>query len=159
MSIWSGQPMYNSVRNTIENAGENYGFHIFFSRDARTGLFMYWGMSDLIGVTVRSASGLAWSVGVGGMASELKEADRGAGMSAIYANLKWDAGAFVHRNGSLLASVQVSEGWTQALRVNLYPGVVSLAGISPGIYVGVRNSDLIVGLSLATIPLGIAVSQ
>jgi hypothetical protein len=159
MSIWSGQPMYNPVQNSIENAGENYGFHIFFSRDHRAGLFMYWGMSDLIGVTVRSASGLAWSVGVGGMASELEEANRGGGMSAVYANLKLDVGGFVHRNGSLLASVQVSEGWTQALRVNLYPGVVRWRGISPGVYVGARNSDLIVGVSVAAIPLGLAFSQ
>ena len=89
----------------------------------------------------------------------LTEEERGTGMSAIYARLKWDAGGFIHRNGSLLASVQISEGWTQALRVNLYPGVVRWRGFSPGIYLGARNSDVIVGLSLTTIPLGLAVSQ
>ena len=42
MSIWSGQPMYNPVVNTFENAGENYGLHFFFneplaSASSRTG--------------------------------------------------------------------------------------------------------------------------
>jgi hypothetical protein len=159
MSIWSGQPMYNPVQNTIENAGENYGLHFFPVKDRRLGLFMYWGMCDLIGLTVRSGGGLDWSVGVGGMVTELQEEERGTGMSAFYARLSWDVGAFLHRNGSLLASIHVSEAWSQTLRINLFPGLVSWRGVSPGVYVGVRHSDAIVGVSLISIPLGLAVSQ
>ncbi len=159
MSIWSGQPMYNPAQNTIENAGQNYGLHFFFAKDHRIGLFMYWGMCDLIGLTVRSESGLDWSVGVGGAVSELEEEKRGTGMSAFYARLRWDVGGFLHRNGSLLASVHVSEGWTQPLRLNVYPGLVRWHGLTPGMYIGVRESDLIVGVSLLSIPVGIAASQ
>lgn len=159
MSIWSGQPMYNPVQNTIENAGQNYGLHFFFAKDHRVGVFMYWGMADLIGLTVRSDGGLDWSVGVGGMVAELEEEERGGGMSAFYASLKWDVGGFVHRNGSLLASIHVSEGWTQPFRVNVFPGAVSWHGVSPGMYVGMRKSDVIVGVSLISIPVGLAVSQ
>jgi hypothetical protein len=159
MSIWSGQPVYNPVQNTIENAGENYGLHFFPVKDRRLGLFMYWGMCDLIGLTVRSVGGLDWSVGAGGMVTELQEEARGTGMSAFYARLSWDVGAFLHRNGSLLASIHVSEAWSQTLRINLFPGLVSWCGVSPGVYVGVRHSDAIVGVSLISIPLGLAVSQ
>lgn len=108
MSIWSGQPMYNPVRNTVENAGQNYGLHFFFAKDHRVGIFQYWGMSDLIGLTVRSDSGLDWPVEVGGMVAELEEEER---------------------------------------------------GISPGMYLGVRGSDVILGLSFVSIPVGLAVSQ
>jgi hypothetical protein len=158
MSIWSGQPMYNPVVNTFENAGQNYGLHFFFSEKHRLGIFSYWGMSDLFGVTVRRESGLDWSVGAGVIVAELHEEDRGAGMSAFYARLNWDAGFFLHENGSLLASVHVSE-WTQRVRVNVYPGMMSWSGISPGLYLGVRDTDVIFGLSFISTPIGFAYSQ
>lgn len=159
MAIWSGQPMYNPVLNTVENAGENYGLHLFLNKDDRIGIFMYWGMSDLVGVTVRRVAGLDWSVGLGGMVSELHEEERGAGMSALYARIKLDVGGFVHRNNSLLASVHVSQSWTQRLRASIFPGVVSWHGISPGVYVGVRGADVILGMSVISIPVGLAASN
>ena len=159
MSIWSGQPMVNPVQNTVENAGQNYALHFFFAKEHRVGVFMYWGMSDLVGLTVRREGGFDWSVGVGGMVAELEEEERGTGMSAFYARLRWDVGGFVHRNGSLLASIHVSEAWTQPLRVNVYPGLVSWHGLTPGMYLGVRESDVIIGVSLLSIPVGVAVSE
>jgi hypothetical protein len=80
-------------------------------------------------------------------------------MSAFYARLNWNAGLFLHENGSLLASVHVSESWTQRLRVNLYPGLVSWQGLSPGFYLGVRDADIIFGLSFASTPIGMAFSR
>jgi len=159
LSIWSTQPMYNPVLNTMENAGQNYGLHYFFSDNHRVGLFQYWGMSDLVGITVRNPSGLDWSVGVGGSVAELNEESRGDGMSAFYARMAWDAGAFLHRNGSLLASIHVSQSWTQRLRVNVFPGVVSWHGVSPGIYLGVRDGAVIVGMSAGGLPVGLAGSN
>jgi hypothetical protein len=159
MSIWSGQPMYNPVQNTFENAGQNYGLHFFFSKKHRVGIFQYWGMSDLLGVTVRRNSGLDWSVGLGAIVAELHEEERGTGMSAFYARLDWDAGIFLHENGSLLASLHVSESWTQRLRLNLYPGMATWRGISPGLFCGVRGSDVVFGLSFVSTPIGFALSQ
>ncbi len=158
MSIWSGQPMYNPVQNTFENAGQNYGLHFYFSEGHRVGVFQYWGMSDLFGVTVRSDSGLDWSVGLGAIVAELKEEQRGTGMSAFYARLDWDAGVFVHENGALLASIHVSESWTQRVRLNLYPGMVQWHGASPGLFLGVRNSDVMFGISFISTPVGFAAS-
>jgi hypothetical protein len=109
MSIWSGQPMYNPVLNSCENAGQNYAFHYYFAEGQSVGIFQYWGMSDLMGITVRNERGVDWSIGFGGMVDELREEERDGGLSSFYARLKWDAGFFIHRNGSLLASVQVSE--------------------------------------------------
>ena len=159
MSIWSGQPMYNPVQNTFENAGQNYGLHFFFSEKHSLGIFQYWGMSDLLGVTVRRNSGLDWSVGLGAIVAELREEDRGTGKSAFYARLDWDAGVFLHENGSLLASLHVSESWTQRIRLNLYPGMANWRGISPGLFVGVRGSNVMFGLSLVSTPIGFAVSR
>jgi len=159
MSIWSGQPMYNPVLNSMENAGQNYAFHFFFGKDHPVGIFQYWGMSDLLGFTVRTGSELDWSFGFGGAVAELREEDRGEGMTALYARVAWDAGGFLHRNGSLLASIHVSESWTQRLRLNIYPGAFRWSGLSPGLYLGVRDTDVIFGLSFISIPLGLAVSQ
>ncbi len=159
MSIWSGQPMYNPVMNSMENAGQNYAFHFFFGKDHPVGIFQYWGMSDLLGITLRTGSELDWSFGFGGAVAELREEERGEGMTALYARIAWDAGGFLHRNGSLLASLHVSESWTQRARLNVYPGLFRWGGLSPGLYAGVRQSDVIFGLSFISIPLGIAVSQ
>jgi hypothetical protein len=159
MSIWSGQPMYNPAVNAFENAGQNYGLHFFFSEKHRLGIFSYWGMSDLFGFTVRRQSGFDWSVGAGAIVSELHEEGRGTGMSAFYARLNWDVGVFLHENGSLLASAHFSESWTQRLRINLYPGVVHWRGISPGLYFGVRHTDVIFGLSFISTPVGFAYSR
>ena len=159
LGIWSGQPAYNPLANTFENVGENYGLHYFFSDRHRVGIFSYWGMSHLFGVTVRGGRMFDWSVGVGGAVDELQERDRGNGTSALFARVKFDAGAFIHRNGSLLASVQVSEAWSQPFRLTLYPGMINVAGMSPGFYTGVRGNDVIVGLSFSRIPVGLALSR
>ncbi len=158
MSIWSGQPAYNPVINTFENAGENYGLHFFFGDRSRVGIFSYWGMSHLFGVTVRGGSLFDWSVGVGGAVEELHERDRGNGTTSPFARIKPDAGVFLHRNGSLLASVQVSRAWTQLLRVQVYPGVFSVGGYTTGFYTGIRGNDVIFGMSFSRFPVGLAVS-
>jgi hypothetical protein len=159
MSIWSGQPMYNPVLNSVENAGQNYGLHFFFSRSHRVGIFSYWGMSHLFGITVRGGRWFDWSVGVGGAVDELLEEERLGGSSAFYARVKLDAGLFFHRNGSLLASVHSSASWTQRLRANVYPGVFRVAGLSPGLYAGIRGDDVIFGVGLASLPIGLAGSR
>jgi hypothetical protein len=159
MGIWSGQPAYNPVANTFENAGENYGLHLFFSDKHRVGIFSYWGMSHLFGVTVRGGRAFDWSIGLGGSVDELESRDRGNGTSSLFPRVKLDAGAFIHRDGSLLASIQVSQAWSQPFRMTLYPGMFSVGGLSPGFYTGVRGNDVIVGLSFSRIPIGLAASN
>lgn len=158
MSIWSGQPAYNPVLNTFENAGENYGLHFFLSDRHRVGLFSYWGMSHLVGVTVRGGELFDWSIGLGGTADELREQGRGTGSSSVYARIKLDGGVFLHRNGSLLASVQVSQAWSQTFRMTVYPGLFNVGGMSTGFYTGLRGNDVIVGVSFTRFPVGLAIS-
>jgi hypothetical protein len=159
MSIWSGQPAYNPLVNTFENAGEAYGLHYFFRDTHRVGIFSYWGMSHLFGVTVRGGELFDWSVGIGGAADELEDRDRGNGTTALVARIKLDGGVFVHRNGSLLASMQASQAWVQTFKLTVYPGVFSPGGLATGFYTGVRGDDVILGLTLARVPVGIALSQ
>jgi hypothetical protein len=159
MSIWSGQPVYNPAVNTFENAGENYGMHFFFSDRQRVGIFAYMGMSHLFGVTVRGGDLFDWSVGLGGAVDQLNAQDRGNGTSSLVARVKLDGGVFLHRHGSLLASMQVSQAWSQAFRLTVYPGVFSPGGLATGFYTGVRGDDVIVGISFARLPVGLAISQ
>lgn len=158
MAIWSGQPMYNPVANTFENAGQNYALHFYFNEDHRVGVFQYWGMADLIGITVRGDDGLDWSVGVGGAVDELRPGERENGGRSFSARIEPDVGGFIHRQGSLLASIHVSSAWTQKLRINLYPGAVRMWGVSPGVFAGIRGDDFILGMSVAPLPAGIAAS-
>jgi len=158
MSIWSGQPAYNPAVNTFENIGQNYGLHYYFSDTHRVGLFGYMGMSQLLGITVRGGELFDWSIGIGGAADELAIAERGNGMSAVYANIKLDGGVFLHKNGSLLASLHGSQAWAQTFRLNVYPGWLSVGGVSTGLYSGMRGNDVIFGITFAKIPVGLALS-
>ena len=108
---------------------------------------------------MRGGNAFDWSVGLGGAVDELRQEDRGNGMSAFYARLKWDAGVFLHRNGSLLASLHASQAWTQLLRANMYPGWWTVGGWSSGFYTGVRGDQFILGMSLTALPVGVAVSR
>ncbi len=159
MSIWSGQPVYNPSVNTFENAGENYGLHYFFRDTHRVGVFAYMGMSHLFGVTVRGGDLFDWSVGLGGAVDELNAQDDRYQTSSLVARVKLDGGVFLHRHGSLLASMQMSQAWSQTFRLTVYPGVFSPGGLATGFYTGVRGDDMIVGISFARLPVGLAFSQ
>ena len=91
------------------------------------------------------------------MADELREQDQGDVSGSVYARIKLDAGAFIHRNGSLLASVQVSQAWSQTFRMTVYPGLFTVGGLTTGFYTGIRGDDVIVGVSFARVPIGLAV--
>lgn len=157
LSLWSAQPMLDPAAKTLENAGENWSLRWFPRPDDRAGLFAYLGMSDLVGVSVRRRDGLAWSAGGGVLVDELAEEPTGVAGSSTFARMQWNAGLFVDREGSLLASLFVSEGWTQRLRLNLYPGVLRVGAFSPGVYLGLREpGTVILGVSVSALPLGIA---
>ena len=153
-AIWSGQPMFDLVHGTVENAGQNYALH-YFRGDSRVGVFSYWGMSHLLGVTVRRSDGWGLSVGLGGAVNELRS-DPTRTPGSFYARIAWDAGVFLHWHGSLMASVHASQAWTQRLRVNVYPGLVRVGRFSPGLFLGIRGGGAIAGLRLGTLPVGLA---
>jgi hypothetical protein len=138
--------------------GQNYALHYFFGDTHRVGIFGYMGMSQLLGVTVRGGELFDWSVGLGGAADELAIAERGDDMRAVYANIAFDGGIFIHRKGSLLASLHLSEAWTQPFRLNVYPGWIAPGGLSTGFYSGMRGNDVIVGITFARFPVGLALS-
>jgi hypothetical protein len=107
---------------------------------------------------VRGGDLFDWSVGVGGTVESLSARDRGNGTSSLFARIKPDVGVFLHRRGSLLASVQVSDAWTQTFRASVYPGVFNVRGFSTGIYTGVRGNDVILGVNFEHFPIGLAAS-
>ncbi len=73
------------------------------------------------------------------------------------AKLHWTGGVFYDRNHSLLASLILGGPQGYAARLNIYPGVVKLPGISPGI-VGILkdNGSVLAGVSWRWLPVGLA---
>ena len=67
------------------------------------------------------------------------------------------AGIFWDRDGSLLASLLVRAGRTEAATLNVHPGVVRIAGYSPGLWAQwLRSRQLRVGLA-TELGLGVGV--
>ena len=68
-------------------------------------------------------------------------------------------GVFWDRNGSLLASLLVAKSKDYAQRLNVYPGVFKIAGLSPGLFAAWnRDGKGLFGISLASLGLPVGIS-
>jgi hypothetical protein len=119
--LWTGQA------SVVLPAGEtdNNSSHIFFKIPwrvlPRSSIFLWNGVGGGAGLTFHRADGLDVSVGAGTDAAG-RTVDPVTGEEN--ATLTFGAGVWLDREGSLLASAQVSQVHHRLLRINVYPGVI-----------------------------------
>jgi hypothetical protein len=111
----------------------------------------------MLGLSYARENGTCWSAGFGVMAKSLKRVEsEGAGRS-MTVDLIWNAGIFYDRNGSLMASLFFSGSRAYKAKVNVFPGLVRIAGISPALFAAVaQENEVIFGLAVSAVPLGLA---
>lgn len=91
------------------------------------------------------------------MARSLRQVARDDQVRSLTADLVWNVGLFYDRAGSLLASLLFSGSRAYRARTNLYPGLIRLAGISPGLFAAIdQKNHIIFGMTLRGLPLGLA---
>ena len=128
VGFWHYQPMPDVRYSRPRNAGLNLVMRPEWFGD-RVTLFVYLGMTFLGGFSVKIDASNRLSFGVG-MASV------DPGEARVF---RASAGVFWDRNGSLLASLQLFSTDDLNLRVNLYPGLLKVAGMRPAVWFGLTG--------------------
>ena len=94
------------------------------------------------------------------MARSLRQVTRDDQVRSLTADLVWNVGIFYDREGSLMASLLFSGSRAYKARANLYPGLIRLAGITPGLFAAVsQTNQFIFGMTLHGMPLGLALQK
>ena len=154
---WSAFPAYNPWTKTLENNSDNYSIKWFVPGQHRWGIFYNFGLNGLLGLSYAREDGRCWSFGAGVMAKDLKKVESDGPGRSMTVDLIWNAGIYYDRNGSLMASFLVSGSRAYKAKVNVFPGLVRIAGISPALFAALgQKKELIFGFSVGPIPLGLA---
>lgn len=156
MAYWPRQLMLDPASGTFENVGHDFIFKYPLTRSGKVGLFASYGTHSLAGVTIRRSPGYHLSIGGGVMAKELVDAEPGLPSRSLTATIVPALGVFYDRENSLLFSVVVAPRKDDVMSVNVYPGVLRIAGSTPGFFLatgGARRLSL--GIHFQGFPVGL----
>lgn len=157
MADWSYQPAYNPTLGNLENAGQNFIVKYRLPFAEKYALFYHFGMNGLLGMSYEYVSGESVTLAAGMRNTEDIIVPDITGARKQTAILQWNAGFFYDRNNSLLFSLLVTGQRSYSAVANVYPGLVSIAGISPGFFAAVtRGNRVVFGLTLSYVPVGLA---
>jgi hypothetical protein len=157
LANWSLQPSWSPFTGTIENQGINYSIRLGLPFAQKFSLFYYWGLTGLLGASYSVDAQDSWSFGAGLRAKELVALDDGVGPRKMTTTLTWNAGVFYDRENSLLWSLIVSGVSDYNVHLNVYPGAVSIGGISPGFFLASSaHGVMIAGITASFLPVGVA---
>ncbi|MDX1647638.1 MAG: hypothetical protein R3304_10875 [Longimicrobiales bacterium] len=134
-TIWSSQAAL-TLDGELVNNGNNFIVKLPVSPFPRTSIFIRGGLALTPGLTYHRRDGLDVSVGLGGE-GRIQNVDPVTGEETP--EIAVGGGIFVDRDGTLLASVMASETAHRRFVVNVYPGVVDVAGGRLGGWLIVRK--------------------
>jgi hypothetical protein len=156
MADWSYQPSIDPADGSLINNGQNFALKYNLPWSDRWQLFYHYGTHAELGFTRRLDERDSFSFGAGLRAGELVELDDGFRTVDLAAS----AGVFYDRNNSLLASFVMAKTKEYRFRFNVYPGVLRVAGVSPGLFLADRRArGLVFGVTfdfLPALPAGLA---
>jgi hypothetical protein len=152
LSEWSLQPAYNARTGNLENMGQFYIIRWPLVHDKRWSLLVHGGLHGMAGLSRRFPDGRSYSLAGGLVVEDLRTADQGGPGLAKTATTTWTAGFFYDRNNSLLLSLTGSVIPHNRLRLNVYPGLLRLGKLSPGLFL-CDTGEWAFGLSLRWCPV------
>lgn len=123
-NIWASQAALTFDGELVNN-GNNFALKLPLSPIPRTSLFVRAGLAVTPGITYHRRDGLDVSVALGGE-GRIQNIDPVTGEETP--EIAIGGGVFVDRDGTLLVSVMASETAHRRFVVNVYPGVVDVAG-------------------------------
>jgi len=156
MADWSYQPSIDPSDGSLINNGQNFALKYDLPWSDRWQLFYHYGTHAELGFARRLNAHDTFSFGAGLRAGELVELDDGFRTVDLAAS----AGIFYDRDNSLLASLTMAKTKEYRFRFNVYPGVLRLGRIAPGLFLADRRTrGLVFGLTfdfLPVLPAGLA---
>lgn len=155
MTNWPGQPTLQFPDRTAENVQMTAMLRVRLPRTTNWRAMTTFGSAFLLGVSRAQREGHWISLAAGLDPRDNPIVDPETGQRTVV--LAPSAGIFWDRDGSLLASLLVRAGRTEAATLNVHPGVVRIAGYSPGLWAQwLRSRQLRVGLA-TELGLGVGV--
>ncbi len=155
LNDWSLQPLYVPRNHHLENVGQEFVMRYKLPFAEQYAPFICWGVNTVAGLSYRYDDANSLSLGIGQAVAGMQEIRRGDFVSAT-PMLERAVGLFWDNEGSLLAGLIVRGRSTVNVEVNVYPGIVDLYGIKPGLYVGAGDREgLVVGVTFMHIPLSL----
>ena len=154
LNDWSNQPAVSFGPLAVRNVGQNFVMKYPITKSGGTSIFYHFGNFGMLGLSLKSASGEAISFGAGVVSKGVYRLGFDVLTQSIKAGLM--AGVYYDRNNSLLASVVVMDSKKDILRINVFPGIISIGNFSPGAFVtyGVGGA-LNLGMTAQFVPFGI----
>jgi len=155
INFWPGQATLDLVHLKLLNTGGNYSFKIPLPyTDLK--LFYYTGTDGLGGVSIPTKRGDSFSFAAGThlYTMRAKYTDQGARI-ILPDDLEFAVAAFWDRNESLMSSFELIGPKHPTALLNIYPGLLSVAGFRFGVYGSAGYYDgAALGLSMSWLPLG-----
>ena len=157
LTDWSGQAAYGPQYKTIENQGQNFVMKYALPFAPTTSIFYHFGDSGMLGLSFARNDGTAISVSGGVATKEIRQVDMRNGARTVSISLGWIAGIFFDQENSLLASLVLSNRISEAMKLNIYPGVIDCGSFSPGVFCGLgRRGQFTAGVAIRYSPIGLS---
>jgi hypothetical protein len=153
LAEWSMQPAINFANGNLENMGQFYVVKYPVTGSKKWNLMIHFGLHGMAGFAHQWSEGRSLSLTGGFLVEDLVEIEPGGGERTLQGVLTWRAGIFYDLNNSLLASLMVSNVAENRVRLNVYPGVLRLGPISPGLFVS-GSKEWVVGMYISFMPIG-----
>lgn len=153
LTNWPGQPSYDPVSRTLENAGQYFVLRGPLPAVQSWDFFYLFGMSGSVGVSKTIGGGRALSLGGG--YDVVRHPAQGDSVAGSGSEVLPKAALYFDRNGSLLWSLQygnrtAANRWT----VNVYPGVFRIHGVTTGAWMQLPNRGGVRGGVISTWGVG-----
>ena len=154
---WSLQPAFALNTGELHNNGQYFSVKWYPFDDIPYGLFYYFGMNGITGISYKADNNETISFG-GGLRAK-KQSLTGDAINQKTVETVWTAGVFWDRNGSLMSSLFFSGLSDYLYNLNIYPGVINIGALHPGFWIaGDRNGKAAFGISILGLP-GVAFSS
>ena len=155
LADWSMQPSYSITSNELHNVGQFFSIKWKIPFMDKWHLFYYFGTNGVGGLSYKFDNGSAISVGAGAAASDLINVNPKINKNSV--KLVGNIGVFYDKNNSLLASLSLSFKTDYWINLNVYPGIVKIGPVSPGLWFAYNDDrQLVCGFSFNWFPIGLA---
>ena len=157
LADWSQQPSFSVKNGELHNNGQFFSVRWKFPFLDSWYAFYYFGTNGVGGLSYKFKDGSGLSVGFGLRASDLILLDEKTNKKTL--GLVGNLGVFYDKNNSLLASLSVTIKTDYMVNVNIYPGIINIGKISPGLWGAYgQNGNIILGFTFSWLPFGFAQS-
>jgi hypothetical protein len=156
LNDWSMQPAISFQPVSIRNVGQNFVIKYPLTSSGKTSLLYHFGAFGLLGLSFKSNDEEAISVGLGVSSKRVYTVDTRNGSVTKSIVVGPMGGVYWDRKNSLLASFVICDSFSEIVRCNIYPGIIKIFSVSPGMFISVgERGKYTLGVTLSAIPLGI----